>query len=219
MMGLPRGIIADTPFLSIEDLERRFEDWDTPMEVPFAGYDRAYGPVVLNTGAAEGGNETVYVAAFDNLDAISTTPLSEPRTPNALLLVPRIAASLLPDTPPVVVAVAANGDSSLLFFDANGLAARTAFIPFPAATDQPMSAGDLNGDGLSDLIFGSGSGAALVLSDGAGGALSGEGVPSRSVTNFDGMLAGGTAWMECAVDGNGGSGSTRGRAVYGSSTP
>ena len=33
-------IIADTPFLSMEDLEERFESWDTPMEVPFAGYEK-----------------------------------------------------------------------------------------------------------------------------------------------------------------------------------
>jgi pimeloyl-ACP methyl ester carboxylesterase/tetratricopeptide (TPR) repeat protein len=31
-------IIADTPFLTIEDLEDRFSKWDEPMGVPFAGY-------------------------------------------------------------------------------------------------------------------------------------------------------------------------------------
>ncbi len=39
-----RKIIADTPFLSMEDLENRFEDWDEPMEVPFAGYEKRYEP-------------------------------------------------------------------------------------------------------------------------------------------------------------------------------
>lgn len=38
-------IIADTPFLSMEDLETRFSSWDTPMEVPFAGYDKKYEPI------------------------------------------------------------------------------------------------------------------------------------------------------------------------------
>lgn len=38
-------IIADTPFLSMEDLEERFEDWDEPMEVPFAGYDKRFEPI------------------------------------------------------------------------------------------------------------------------------------------------------------------------------
>lgn len=39
-----RKIIADTPFLSMEDLEGRFESWDEPMEVPFAGYEKQYEP-------------------------------------------------------------------------------------------------------------------------------------------------------------------------------
>lgn len=39
-----KRIIADTPFLSMEDLESRFEDWDEPMEVPFAGYEKRYEP-------------------------------------------------------------------------------------------------------------------------------------------------------------------------------
>lgn len=38
-------IIADTPFLSMEDLEKRFSTWDTPMEVPFAGYDKKHEPI------------------------------------------------------------------------------------------------------------------------------------------------------------------------------
>lgn len=37
-------IIADTPFLSMEDLEKRFSTWDEPMEVPFAGYEKKYEP-------------------------------------------------------------------------------------------------------------------------------------------------------------------------------
>lgn len=40
-----RKIIADTPFLSMEDLENRFSSWDEPMEVPFAGYDKKYEPL------------------------------------------------------------------------------------------------------------------------------------------------------------------------------
>lgn len=43
-----KSIIADTPFLSMEDLEKRFSSWDTPMEVPFAGYDRRYEPLFAN---------------------------------------------------------------------------------------------------------------------------------------------------------------------------
>lgn len=40
-----RKIIADTPFLSMEDLEEKFGDWDEPMEVPYAGYDSKYEPI------------------------------------------------------------------------------------------------------------------------------------------------------------------------------
>lgn len=40
-----KKIIADTPFLSMEDLEKRFSTWDTPMEVPFAGYDKKFEPI------------------------------------------------------------------------------------------------------------------------------------------------------------------------------
>lgn len=40
-----RKIIADTPFLSMEDLEERFSDWDEPMEVPFTGYAKNHEPL------------------------------------------------------------------------------------------------------------------------------------------------------------------------------
>jgi pimeloyl-ACP methyl ester carboxylesterase len=40
-----KAIIADTPFLSMEDLEDRFSSWDEPMEVPFAGYDKKFEPI------------------------------------------------------------------------------------------------------------------------------------------------------------------------------
>lgn len=40
-----KRIIADTPFLSMEDLEERFSDWDEPMEVPFAGYEKRNEPI------------------------------------------------------------------------------------------------------------------------------------------------------------------------------
>ncbi|MFT5780320.1 MAG: pimeloyl-ACP methyl ester carboxylesterase, partial [Crocinitomicaceae bacterium] len=47
-------IIADTPFHSMEDLEERFESWDTPMEVPFAGYDKKFEPIyAVDAGPAK----------------------------------------------------------------------------------------------------------------------------------------------------------------------
>lgn len=40
-----KSIIADTPFFSMEDLEKRFSGWDEPMEVPFAGYEKKHEPL------------------------------------------------------------------------------------------------------------------------------------------------------------------------------
>ncbi|MEM7101902.1 MAG: alpha/beta fold hydrolase [Bacteroidota bacterium] len=40
-----KRIIADTPFLSMEDLENRFSKWDEPMDVPFAGYNKRFEPI------------------------------------------------------------------------------------------------------------------------------------------------------------------------------
>lgn len=54
-----RKIIADTPFLSMEDLEKRFSTWDEPMEVPFAGYEKKYEP-----------STTVTLAPGKNLTAV-----------------------------------------------------------------------------------------------------------------------------------------------------
>lgn len=65
-----KSIIADTPFLSMEDLETRFESWDEPMEVPFAGYDKKFEPsttVTLQPGRTDlkiqlivGGNDPLF---------------------------------------------------------------------------------------------------------------------------------------------------------------
>lgn len=49
-----KRIIADTPFLSMEDLESRFEGWDNPMEVPFAGYEKRYEPAYATSETAPG---------------------------------------------------------------------------------------------------------------------------------------------------------------------
>ncbi len=42
-----RKIIADTPFLSMEDLENRFESWEKPMEVPIKSFDKKYEPMKM----------------------------------------------------------------------------------------------------------------------------------------------------------------------------
>jgi pimeloyl-ACP methyl ester carboxylesterase len=40
-----RKIVADTPFLSLNDLEQRFNASAAPMAVPFAGYDNKFQPL------------------------------------------------------------------------------------------------------------------------------------------------------------------------------
>lgn len=37
-------IIADSPFLTLEDFEIRMQEWDEPMEVSFAGYEKKHEP-------------------------------------------------------------------------------------------------------------------------------------------------------------------------------
>lgn len=68
-----RRIVADTPFLSMEDLETRFSPMDEPMEVPFAGYDKRHEPLYsLDTSPGKhlqrvvliiGSNDVLYRAA------------------------------------------------------------------------------------------------------------------------------------------------------------
>lgn len=48
-VGYNRGeivkIIADTPYLSIMDLESRFADWENPMDVPYGGVEKNKQPI------------------------------------------------------------------------------------------------------------------------------------------------------------------------------
>ena len=66
--GEVKKIIADTPFLSMEDLEERFSSWDTPMEVPFAGYTKKYEPIyALDQTPGEGKGVLLIVGSNDAL--------------------------------------------------------------------------------------------------------------------------------------------------------
>ena len=69
-------IIADTPFLSMEDLENKFSDWDEPMEVPFAGYDKKHEPVYSldnppSISKGQGKGAMLIVGSADNLFKVS----------------------------------------------------------------------------------------------------------------------------------------------------
>lgn len=59
-------IIADTPFLSMEDLEERFMDWDEPMEVPFAGFNSIYEPINSIRNNFKGSKKDVLILIGSN---------------------------------------------------------------------------------------------------------------------------------------------------------
>lgn len=64
-----KKIVADTPFLSMEDLENRFSSWDEPMEVPFAGYDKKYEPIYSMDNAPaiiKGNSKSILVIVGSN---------------------------------------------------------------------------------------------------------------------------------------------------------
>lgn len=54
-------IIADTPFLSMEDLESRFKSWETPMEVPSSGYDKSCEPIHSVSSEMKGKNKQILI--------------------------------------------------------------------------------------------------------------------------------------------------------------
>ena len=199
MAGARQRPIADTPFLSMEDLEDRFSDWDAPMEVPFTGATGAHGPALMVVGDAEGLPTLVSLAAADSLDdLVPVTVVSGVAADQ--VPVPRISASLVPDAPQVVVCTQSSGAVDLVLLDGAGVAAWTAGpVSLGAGAGGRVSAGDLNGDGITDVVFGSGADALVVLSDGAGGALDAD-IDARAMTNFAVLLGGRDDGRECWDD-------------------
>ncbi len=78
-----KKIVADTPFLSMEDLEERFSSWDDPMEVPFAGYEKANEPLtaiqsepgknLVTVKLIIGSNDVLY-SSDDMIKLLKTAP-------------------------------------------------------------------------------------------------------------------------------------------------
>ena len=197
--GARQTPITDTPFLSMEDLEARFSDWDEPMEVPFAGDAGAHGPALVVAGDADGLPILVSLAAVDDLADLSPVTVIS-GVPADQVPVPRVSASLVPDAPQVVVCTQGGGAVDLVLLDGQGVAAWTASdVTLGEDARGPVSAGDLNGDGIADLVFGSGAEAQVALSDGAGGALD-DGVEARAMTNFAVLLGGRDGGRECWDD-------------------
>lgn len=211
IVGVKR-IIADTPFFSMEDLEERFSSWDTPMEGAIDATEAGYGPVVLSIGN-DGFQETVYLAAFPDIAELSMTTLYS-TTDVADLPVPRVAARLVPDAPQVVVSTNAAGGVSLDLVDGTRPLAQQ-WHAFDLDPGVPVSAGDLNGDGIADLVTGQGMDAVVVLSDGQGGVLGGGGPDPAYFTSFAVLLGGADGTSECKLDEEGSLSQTRGRALHG----
>lgn len=221
IVGVRKGIIADTPFLSIEDLEGRFSGWEEPMEVPFTASAEGFGPVVMSVGTDEG-YETIYIPAFTDLaDLADLAPVTLYSAVDiADLPIPRVAASMLPDAPQVVVSTNAAGAVSLDLVDAVRPLARRPHA-FDLGVDGPqrgVSAADLNGDGLADLLAGQGSATVAVLSDGMGGSLEDDAPDPAYFTNFAVLLGGADGADECKLDEEGLFSQTRGRPLFGGGT-
>jgi hypothetical protein len=210
MVRLEQGIIADTPFLSMEDLETRFSDWEEPLEGAFAGGAGAYGAVAVLVGTERGGVETVYVLPTDSLDAAETVVLVEEQSPALSTPVPQLSGHLVADAPPVLVMLAADGTADLLLVDGTGpRAGQSAAVAFDGSPER-LAGADLNGDGITDLVLPAGTGTQLALSDGTGGWLETTVDPS-TLLGFDRVLTGGGTGQEAPLDPDGG----RGLAVGG----
>lgn len=215
MVFLRTDPIADTPFFSMEDLEERFASWDEPMEVPFTSGEGRYGSVALTVGTEDGGVETLYLPPTDQLDTLDESSLVPAGALGDATLVPRLAATLVPDAPPLLVLVSPDGHTQAHLVDATGSVAATTSLPTfdaEALREGHLSAADLNGDGATDLLLAHGSSSELVLSDGAGKSLS-HAVDSTQLTNLGRVLPGGGPGSESPLDPAGG----RGLAVGGPS--
>ncbi len=200
-----------TPFISMEDLEERFSDWDEPMEVPFAGGEGRYGSVAMLVGTASGGAETLYfppVDAFDSLDPVQVVAES---SISAATPVPRLAARLVADAPPVLVTATGEGQVDLLLIDQEGRRSfRSGVLRVDAS--RPLQAADLNGDGISDLVQAAGSASVVALSDGTGGWLESE---VAAPLGFERVVAGGSPDQEAPLDVAGGRGLALGGPLVG----
>ena len=217
MVHVSRTIIADTPFLSMEDLETRFGEWESPMDVPFNPGAGAFGGVAVLVGTERGGVETRYLPPTDSLDGTDTVVLVEAADLSEATRVPRLTATLVPDAPPLLVLTAPDGTTDLQLVDADGTrAARIGLHTFQpdALRAGRLTAADLNGDGISDLLLGHGGATEVVLSDGVGRPLP-DTLDPTALAGFSHTLTGGGVGQEAPLDVAGGRGLTLGGPTLG----
>ena len=205
------------PALASAGLHERLGGWDTPMELPFSPDDRAYVPLYLLVGNEAGEPEVWLFPAADALLGAEPIAVSPAGIAPDQLMVPELSLRVLADGPPALLSTAASGGAELSITDGRAEVARTALALRWPAGPSDISAGDVNGDGLSDIVVGAGSTAAVHLSDGRGGLLEGEGPAPEARTSFGVLLGGSAEGDECAVDGDGGGLYTLGRALFGAS--
>lgn len=214
IVGLSPALPA-APALSTDGLAARLGHWDTPMELPFAPDTKRFDPLYVVVGDEAGGAEVWLLPAADALADAEPVVVSPRGAALEALMVPELSLRVLADGPPVLLSSSAGGRAELALTDGRAELARTAFALSTPDLPGELSAGDVNGDGLSDIIFGVGSTATVHLSDGRGGLLDATGPSPEARTNFAVLLGGMAEGDECAVDSDGGGGFTLGRALYG----
>lgn len=173
-------------YLSQEDAALRFADWESPMEVPFAGYERAAGTDAWMTvpwASSACGFATV-VLPDDLLGEgweAAALVLEPAERDCSDLAVPLSAGDMLPDSSQAMVMGHGSGSIRIDILPDGRVYYRSDIVSNPISTTSAaehnplwglrLSSGDSDGDGLDDVLVAAWDrgGALLMGSDGNGG--------------------------------------------------